>query len=170
LVVPIYWAAAGCGGSTDGVDCAPEEKSCLHAGESRCVSRDAPEYGCGRESCAPCNLQKASSFCAEGACAIAGCEVGFEDCDADHTNGCEINLFSDESNCGSCDFECPDPPNAFAACSERGTCGIARCGTGFQDCDGAKTSGCEVDSLTDPDHCGECGNACAGDCVDGECE
>lgn len=50
------------------------------------------------------------------------------------------------------------------------------CLSGWGDCDGDPSNGCETDLLTDPDNCGTCGNACSAlhaitrDCNNGECD
>ena len=49
------------------------------------------------------------------------------------------------------------------------------CASGFQDCNGDPADGCEVDTRTNTEHCGACGNACSADgvrarfCVAGTC-
>lgn len=45
------------------------------------------------------------------------------------------------------------------------------CPSATGDCDGLEATGCEVDLLQDPDHCGACGNSCGeGRCAGGRCE
>lgn len=34
------------------------------------------------------------------------CLLGFADCDALVTNGCEINVVNDSNNCGACENAC----------------------------------------------------------------
>ncbi|MDH5493373.1 MAG: putative metal-binding motif-containing protein, partial [Myxococcales bacterium] len=61
-----------------------------------------------------------------------------------------------------------------------GVCGVARCTSGWADCDGAAPNGCEIDLLNDPAHCGGCALPCAltngspacsgGSCVVGSCD
>jgi hypothetical protein len=65
---------------------------------------------------------------------------------------------TDASHCGRCGNACPARANATATCAG-GACGIA-CDTGFGDCDGNVSTGCEVDTRTSVAHCGACGNAC----------
>jgi hypothetical protein len=43
--------------------------------------------------------------CKQGRCEL-DCLKGFSDCDGDRSNGCEVNLMVDGSNCGSCGNEC----------------------------------------------------------------
>lgn len=55
--------------------------------------------------------------------------------------------------------------SSSSSTSTGGTCTLPRA-----DCDGDAANGCEVDTDTDPMHCGACGAPCGiGSCVDGEC-
>ncbi|WP_437574784.1 hypothetical protein [Sorangium sp. So ce887] len=113
-----------------------------------------------------CGDQHAVPSCAAGACSLA-CDLGFGDCDRDAATGCEVDFESDAGNCGGCGEACSDR-NASAAC-EAGACVVA-CDAGFADCDGAPSTGCEVELASDPFNCGACGNSCAGGaCEDGTC-
>jgi hypothetical protein len=109
---------------------------------------------CGRV----CALANATATCAMGSCAVARCNAGFGDCDGDPANGCEVNLNTTVAACGACGRACA-VPNASPSCAA-GVCGIARCNTGFGDCDSNPANGCEVDLSTRSDHCGACGAAC----------
>lgn len=65
----------------------------------------------------------------------------------------------------------PRAPNTAATCSSGG-CAPAGCAAGYLDCTAAP--GCEADGETNPNHCGACGNVCAGwssnsACSDGRC-
>ncbi|WP_437278582.1 hypothetical protein WME90_46485 [Sorangium sp. So ce375] len=113
-----------------------------------------------------CGDQHAVPSCAAGLCSLA-CDLGHGDCDRDAENGCEIDFESDARNCGRCGNACSDR-DASAAC-EDGAC-VLVCDAGFADCDGAPSTGCEVELGSDPFHCGACGNDCAGGaCEDGTC-
>jgi len=162
--------------------------------------------GCGNA----CSLANATAACSMGACAIAACNAGYQDCDRVVSNGCETAVTSDVNHCGACGAACPSqngvprcgggvctlacnpgfgdcdgvasngcetdtngslthcggcnlacrPPNATGACSG-GACLVARCASGFLDCNGAAADGCEVSAQTDSANCGACGRACA---------
>jgi len=71
-----------------------------------------------------------------------------------------VALATDIAHCGGCNTACPTPANGQATCSS-GVCGLA-CATGFADCDGMASNGCEVDTRTTSAHCGACGMACTG--------
>lgn len=60
--------------------------------------------------------------------------------------------------------------NAEGSCVD-GTCELASCAAGFDDCDGDPANGCESATATDPSTCGVCGYDCpTGDsCEDGIC-
>ena len=62
---------------------------------------------CGRS----CNLSNATESCATGTCEIAMCAPGRGNCDGMAMNGCEINLSSDDNNCGMCGIVCVAPDN-----------------------------------------------------------
>ena len=50
--------------------------------------------------------------CQDGKVLIKSCDAGFANCDKETSNGCEININSDNENCGGC----------FNACSSLDTC------------------------------------------------
>ncbi len=108
---------------------------------------------CGT-SCARAN---ATPSCAGDSCHILSCNSGFDDCDNNDSNGCENSLDS-LSNCGACDTSCARA-NATASCAGD-SCHILSCTSGFDNCDGQDSTGCEnsLDSLGD---CGACGTSCA---------
>ena len=54
--------------------------------------------------CGP--YDNATPGCDNGNCAIGGCDEGWDDCDGDLDNGCEMDVSSDASNCGACDNVC----------------------------------------------------------------
>lgn len=58
---------------------------------------------CGRV----CELPRAVAGCSAGNCVVALCDTGYDDCDADPSNGCESDLSSDDANCGACGQACP---------------------------------------------------------------
>ena len=64
---------------------------------------------------------------------------------------------------------CAAAANATGACAA-GACGLT-CNTGYGNCDGVATNGCEVDHNTSAAHCGRCGAPCATGqtCVMGAC-
>ena len=101
----------------------------------------------------PCVLPNALSQCDFGVCEIQTCFGGYDNCDGDHSNGCEIELNS-VSNCGNCGATCV-LTNAQSTCST-GSCQISTCNYGWLDCD--STGGCETQF--DVNNCGGCGIEC----------
>ncbi|MEZ4409306.1 MAG: hypothetical protein R3A52_22975 [Polyangiales bacterium] len=84
---------------------------------------------------------------------VPSCPTGQSRCGA----AC-VDLRSDPMRCGACDTVCPEPANASATCV-MGACGIS-CATGFGDCDGDASNGCEAPLASSVNHCGTCGRAC----------
>jgi hypothetical protein len=95
--------------------------------------------------------------CSVGVCNGA-CASGHADCDNDKlTNGCETMLGTN-ADCAFCGDECK-LPNSNSQCMSA-ACTLVACNAGYSNCDAIAGNGCEVDSATDPNHCGSCGNVC----------
>jgi hypothetical protein len=71
-----------------------------------------------------------------------------------------FDLQSETQNCGACGNDCSTKPGVVGARCERGACVIQGCAANRGDCDMDAENGCEVDLLTDVDHCGSCIGAC----------
>jgi hypothetical protein len=69
-----------------------------------------------------------------------------------------INTTSDPNNCGQCGNVCSQGPNATAGCVNS-ACTLS-CFSGFANCDGNTSNGCEIHLSTDVLNCGGCGNVC----------
>jgi len=118
--------------------------------------------GCGN-ACAKAIAHATGLFCEGGKCGYTACEAGFEDCDANPSNGCETDIGSDAEHCGSCAHVCsPGLANVAAPACKASVCAYTTCLDGYGDCDGDPTNGCETNLSTDPAHCGACGKGCAG--------
>ncbi len=81
------------------------------------------------------------STCTEGPAYEIRCAPGTADCDGNSTNGCEVDLTTDEDHCGACGTVCQDGPYAQGVCVAA-TCGNT-CQPGWYDCDGNTANGCE---------------------------
>jgi hypothetical protein len=81
-----------------------------------------------------CELDNASALCEQGNCVIDDCNAGYEDCNDDPDDGCEINIETDPDNCGDCEF----------ACALGIRCGDGICGLDGVDCDGVMCDPNEV--------------------------
>ncbi|MDB4932429.1 MAG: uncharacterized protein JWM10_4913, partial [Myxococcaceae bacterium] len=148
-------AANGCTAGVCGVvRCAANFGDCDGAAPNGCEvdTRTAVAHcgGCGRA----CNLPHATSNCNAGVCGVASCAAGFADCDLDPSNGCEVNLQTENAHCGTCTTVC----GAGQVCS-MGACGTT-CAAPLVTCTAGGASAC-ANTAIDPANCGACGNACA---------
>ncbi len=82
--------------------------------------------------------------CRMGVAAVMGCNMGFADCDANPTNGCEATLATDSNNCGRCGNRCAgSSANTMSTCA-MGSCSGQVCAAGFRDCNNSPSDGCET--------------------------
>ena len=152
------FATTTCTASTCGFACLAGHGDCDGNAANGCETdlTSTPTHcgTCGNSCTPPAN---ATATCSGSACGFT-CLPGFADCDGLPGNGCEVNLSTDSGNCGTCHAACT-LPNAAAVCS-MATCQIAACNSGFQDCDGIVTDGCETNVTADLNNCGACLNVC----------
>ena len=106
-----------------------------------------------------CSVANATAGCTGGSCSISACNSGFANCNVNSADGCEINISTNTSNCGTCGNVCPPRTNASALCTG-GTCTIS-CNAGFGNCNANAADGCEVILSTNAANCGACGNVCS---------
>ncbi len=147
----VWWCDAG--------NCPPGQGDC----------NDDPSDGCetdtssNTENCGwcghVCSFANASAQCTNSVCELVSCIGGFEDCDMEVGNGCESDPMTDPDNCGGCGTVCGPYDHATAGC-ENGSCAIAECEMGWDDCNGVLSDGCETPVAADPDNCGGCGVVC----------
>jgi len=132
-----------------------------------CVDTQSNTAACGSctTTCTPAN---AAPSCVAGQCGVASCAGTFGDCDGNAANGCETELSSSTTHCGTCGRACSFA-NAAGACT-MGACTITRCNDGFADCDGSPANGCETNLGDSAAHCGACGTSCARTNADGVCQ
>src|SRR5262249_47309433 len=105
-----------------------------------------------------CSFPHAAAACSDS-CYIRSCNFGYDDCNANPADGCELPVLADRNNCGGCNVKCPNAANASNGCVNGG-CQILGCSKGFADCDGSPGNGCEANTTTDVKNCGACGNVC----------
>jgi hypothetical protein len=156
----------GIGGAGGQTDCEGPLKTLENCGE------------CGN-ACEPANVQGAT--CSTGTCNYGTCQAGFDDCDSDRTNGCEIETTTDPAHCGACQSPCSATlQNVAAALCAQSECDYTTCDPLFGDCDNDRTNGCELPTNTLTD-CGACDTPCqpafatgatcaSGTCNYGQCE
>lgn len=135
--------------------------------------------GCGVACPTPANTTmkcERDTTTGKGVCKVGSCAAGWADCNSSTAggaaDGCEQDIFTKLDNCGGCGTACTIA-NGTGVC-EGGVCKVATCSTGFGNCDGIHTNGCEQELKTVA-HCGACNTACApanaaGDCSDGTCK
>lgn len=129
------------------------------------VKADANNCGaCGTT----CSQNGGAGTCSNGSCQIACMAGTTANCNGQVSDGCEVSLKNDVSNCGSCGNACPSKPHASPTCSATG-CGTT-CQTNWGDCDGNAANGCERSLANDDNNCGACGKSChGGTCSNGTC-
>jgi len=141
------------------VACLDGTSDCDTLPANGCEARlDSPEH-CG--FChAACSFPNATARCEAATCVFDQCLPGFGNCDGDESNGCESTV-DRLDNCGGCNVMCGAVANGQPGCIDL-ACGIAECDTGFEDCNGDPSDGCEV-SLGEITSCGACDTICAYD-------
>ncbi|MBI2393791.1 MAG: hypothetical protein HYV09_29740, partial [Deltaproteobacteria bacterium] len=156
-----------------GGSCAP---SCL-AGQvlcgSKCVDPGTDRAFCGATAgCGVGGVGSAGATCGAGQiCSGGTCDVS---CAAPlvkctPTSGgpyCTATAI-DPANCGACGNVCPVRANAKTVCAAA-SCAFV-CNAGFTDCNGVAADGCEINTASDKNNCGKCGNVCPGTCSSGTC-
>jgi hypothetical protein len=130
------------------------------------------------ENCASCGqgckLSHAITDCSDGVhCTIKQCDLGYDDCNTNPLDGCEIYVFGDVSNCSTCGHVCTPPNVGDTMKCSNGVCELDLCTPGSADCD--KDNVCEVNTTNDVNNCGSCGHICVyanavASCVAGQCQ
>jgi hypothetical protein len=153
-------AAVGCQGGCALVGCAPGFQDCNDDASDGCevdLSSDPSACGACGHACPP--IAHGAPSCASFACGLGSCDLGFEDCDGDPANGCEVDTTTDASSCGACYAPCGPVASGAPACV--GSLCAAACDAPFDDCNADLSDGCETDTSTDAASCGACNAPCA---------
>jgi hypothetical protein len=61
---------------------------------------------CGSCLAPPCATANGTAGCSAKMCATGGCNPGYEDCNRNPRDGCEVDLRSNAEHCGGCDHAC----------------------------------------------------------------
>jgi hypothetical protein len=107
-----------------------------------------------------------SATCTAGVCGTT-CATGYHLCGA----LCLSN--SSVSSCGSSCSACSNVVNGTPGCNGT-SCDIGSCNSGYVNCSGVVSDGCNVDTQTDPNNCNGCKNVCSvpnatAACTNGTC-
>lgn len=105
---------------------------------------------------ARCERPHAAASCPEESCALGACEGGWENCDSVDSNGCERSVTT-LFDCAGCGIRC-DLTHASETCAS-GSCTLTTCETGWGNCNGDATDGCETPLNTVTD-CAQCATPC----------
>jgi hypothetical protein len=148
-----------------------------------CTGKECGDNGC-QGSCGSCGSHES---CSSSLCA---CNSGYGDCNAQSSDGCEANLNTDESHCGSCSGTCTSSQTCVSgtcqasctpSCSGK-SCGDDGCGGSCGSCSNSQTcvSGscqatctpsCSGKSCGDNGCGGTCGTCTSSQtCVSGTCQ
>lgn len=92
------------------------------------------------------------AICDNDQCTTIFCDAGFEDCDQNPDNGCEVDLSTNPKHCGACGFNCATIEHVGSVSCEARTCVINACAQRFADCDQNLANGCETHSAQ-PEFC-----------------
>lgn len=137
---------------------------------------DDPDNGCETDLTLPDNCGFCDNQCPEGQgcrqdaafylARTCMCSPGLTFCSTNGDSGTCNDLSSDPNNCGGCGVTC-------SSVCVNGMCQMSCGATGYADCNGSESDGCEVNVTSDPSNCGGCGITCDGitgqACVQGRC-
>lgn len=137
------------------VACDDRFRDCDQRSDTGCEASLDDVSSCG--ACdVVCELERAIEGCEDGACVAIGCDRGYDDCDGNADTVCETEAQS-ATQCGACGGACA-LDHAVPGCEDL-ECTVARCDSGFGDCDGVADNGCE-EPLDTLERCGDCDTPC----------
>lgn len=117
------------------------------------ISTDANNCNACFQSCSSSHVS--TRTCTSGACSGA-CTAGWGDCNYNKlSDGCETDIYSSATNCGSCGYSCiaQNKPAVTGAYCSSGSCGVSSCTTGYYDMDQLFSTGCECQADSFGDSC-----------------
>jgi len=158
--------AGGCVADSSGPDLAVGSPADLAVGCSPACSGATPFCDEATSTCIVCRMdadcpsgtrcQKLGALaqCLPGCADDSRCTAGQKCC-----GGACTDVMSDAANCSACGTTCA-APHASTSC-QQGACVPGACASGWGDCNGDPTDGCETNVALDATHCGGCDRACA---------
>ncbi|KYF77810.1 hypothetical protein BE11_40005 [Sorangium cellulosum] len=155
-------ATATCqAGACTFVGCKADYANCNSSLTDGCEANVRTDEGHCGDCSTQCNtLHTTSNQCLDGTCNPVCTSAQYDDCGVPK-NGCNIDLFNDESNCLGCNLVCQSGSSAHVVsnnCSASGCSPV--CSGLWRDCDGNAMNGCEKDTSSDINACGACNTRC----------
>jgi hypothetical protein len=93
-------------GSCELIGCAEGFYDCDEDPLTGCESRLKDDINCG--ACGQvCSMDNATATCASGSCELVACDLGYQDCNQDQTDGCEAKIGTNE-HCAGCGDTCAE--------------------------------------------------------------
>ncbi|MBI4701568.1 MAG: hypothetical protein HY744_10470 [Deltaproteobacteria bacterium] len=159
LAVPDGYAACKEGKCVLG-GCDPGRADCNEKLSDGCEVDLATDVAhCGACEIACPDIAHGKPACVGFACGIGSCDANYADCFGGSSDGCETPLLTDLANCGACGAACASIDHGTRTCKS-GSCEIASCDPGYDDCNKKLPDGCEINLAADLANCGACNNAC----------
>ncbi len=132
--------------------CAAGTSDCDSTRANGCEPFATTHCGAACTNCSSTVLNASGPMCTGGGtCGFASCNAGATNCDGNAANGCETwNTMRCGAGCTNCTTAVSH--GTGIACSGGGACTFSGCASGYIDCDGMITLGCE--QAQDATHCG----------------
>lgn len=143
-------------------DCQPNFEQC-RADSNGCwinVSNDTSHCGnCVNDCTSLPNVL--TTKCVGGVCQITKCKNNYADCNASPIDGCEVLLTTTKEMCGSCNMNCSNLNHVIAdhVNCVSSQC-ILACADPYENCDLDPSNGCETNTNTAVQYCGDCSSNC----------
>jgi len=97
--------------------------------------------------------------CVNSTCSLTTCATDYSNCDSKASNGCEANIKTDESHCGTCTIACATTGTTSAGNNCLSGLCTPTCSGTLLSCSNPQ-NGCTINGATDDNNCGGCGKVC----------